>query len=180
VGEHSWQSIKVVTTDAEIDHAIEQAKSLQNEPRVTKVEYRPGAGLDLLILTLSDGRRHLIPREDLQGLQSATKEQIAQVEILGHGTGLHWPSLDLDHSVPDLLRRIYRQQELDGGDRSQRRLGEERGQEKGFQGEWSEGRTPQAFLSFRLGSTTPTFAKGGRMWATRDTVRGIWPVKLTT
>jgi len=98
---------KVVTTDAGIDCAIEQAKSLRAEPRVTRVEYRPGPGLDLLILKLSDGRRHVIPREELQGLESATKEQIAQVEILGSGTGLHWPALDLDHYVPSLLRQIY-------------------------------------------------------------------------
>jgi hypothetical protein len=98
---------KIVTTEAEIDHAIEHAKSLESEPRVTEVEYRPGPGLDLLILKLKDGHRHVIPREDLQGLQSATKEQIARVEILGNGTGLHWPALNLDHYVPSLLRRIY-------------------------------------------------------------------------
>jgi hypothetical protein len=98
---------KVVTTDSEIDRAIEHAKSLQNEPRVTEVEYRPGPGLDLLILKLSDGHRRLIPREDLQGLHAATKEQIAQVEILGNGTGLHWPALNLDHYVPSLLQHIY-------------------------------------------------------------------------
>jgi hypothetical protein len=98
---------KTPTSDAEIDRAIEHAKTIPGEPRVTEVEYRPGAGLDLLILKLSDGRRHMIPREDLQGLQSATKEQIAGVEILGNGTGLHWPALNLDHYVPSLLRRIY-------------------------------------------------------------------------
>jgi hypothetical protein len=98
---------KIVTTDAEIDTAIEQAKNLQNEPRVVEVEYRPGARLDLLILKLSDGHRHLIPREDLEGLQSATKAQVAQVEILGNGTGLHWPALNLDYYVPSLLRGIY-------------------------------------------------------------------------
>jgi hypothetical protein len=98
---------KVVTTDAEIDRAIARAKSLKDEPLVTSVEYRPGRGLDLLILKLSDGRRYLIPREDLQGLQSATKEQIADVEIVGNGTGLHWPALNVDHYVPSLLRRVY-------------------------------------------------------------------------
>ena len=97
----------VVTTDAEIDRSIERAKDLQDEPRVTEVEYRPGAGLDLLILKLSDGHRQLIPREDLEGLQGATREQIAQVKILGNGTGLHWPALNLDHYVPSLLRHIY-------------------------------------------------------------------------
>jgi hypothetical protein len=98
---------KVVTTNAEIDRAIAQAQSLNNEPRILSVEYRPSPGLDLLILKLSDGRRHLIPREDLQGLQTATKEQVAAVEIVGHGTGLHWRALDVDHYVPSLLRRVY-------------------------------------------------------------------------
>jgi hypothetical protein len=98
---------KVIATEKQIDQAIDQAKELQNEPRVTAVEYKPGPGLNLLVLKLSDGHRHVIPREDLQGLQTATKEQIARVEILGNGTGLHWPLLDLDHYVPSLLRHVY-------------------------------------------------------------------------
>jgi hypothetical protein len=98
---------KVVTTDAEIDRALLRAGALEGEPRVVAVEYRPGAGLDLLILKLSDGRREIIPREDLQGLENATREQVAQVEILGKGTGLHWPELDVDHYVPGLLKHIY-------------------------------------------------------------------------
>jgi hypothetical protein len=98
---------KVVTTDAEIDRALLRAGALEGEPRVVSVEYRPGAGLDLLILRLSDGRREIIPREDLQGLENATREQVARVEILGKGTGLHWPELNVDHYVPGLLKHIY-------------------------------------------------------------------------
>jgi len=98
---------KIVTIDAEIDRALERARRALGEPRVTEVEYRPGAGLDMLILKLRDGRRHMIPREELQGLQSATRAQIARVEILGNGTGLHWPALDVDYHVPSLLRHIY-------------------------------------------------------------------------
>lgn len=100
---------KIITTDVEIDRVMERARAsnLKDEPRVTEVEYKPGPGLDLLILKLSDGHRRVIPREDLQGLQSATKDQIARVEILGNGTGLHWPALNLDHYVPSLLRRVY-------------------------------------------------------------------------
>jgi hypothetical protein len=104
---HKVERHRIDTTDAEIDRAIARARDLQNEPRVTEVEYKPGPGLDLFILKLSDGRRHMIPREDLQGLQSATKEQIARIEILGHGTGLHWPALNLDLYVPSLLRRVH-------------------------------------------------------------------------
>jgi hypothetical protein len=96
---------RVVTTDAEIDQAIERAKAVRRGPLVTAVEYRPGP--DLLILRLNDGSRRAIPREDLQGLQPATKKQIARVEIVGGGTGLHWPDLDADLYVPGLLRGIY-------------------------------------------------------------------------
>ena len=98
---------KVVTTDAEIDRAIERAAELRDELRVIAVEYRPGAGLDLLILKFNDGRRVLIPRENLEGLEGATRAQIGGVEIIGRGTGLHWPALDLDYYVPNLLRGLY-------------------------------------------------------------------------
>jgi len=104
---HKIARHRVVTTDAEINQAIERAKNLRREARVTAVEYRPGPGLDLLILKLSDSSRHVIPREDLQGLQLAAKDQIARVEILGNGTGLHWPELDVDLYVPGLLRGVY-------------------------------------------------------------------------
>ena len=98
---------RVVTKNTEIDRAIERAKDLEDEIRVTEVRYVPGGHLDLLILTLSDGRRVMIPREDVEGLQTATRAQIGAVEIIGRGTGLHWPDLDLDHYVPSLLRGIY-------------------------------------------------------------------------
>ncbi len=97
----------VATTDTEIDRAIERTRRLRDEPLVTEVEYRPGPGLDLLILKLSDGRRHVIPREDLQGLETGRPEQLARVEILGGGTGLHWPELDADLYVPALLQGVY-------------------------------------------------------------------------
>jgi hypothetical protein len=97
------KSHRVVTTDAEID----RAKNLPRQPLATAIEYKPGPGLDLFILKLSDGRRHVIPREELQGLQSATKKQAGRVDIVGSGTGLHWPDLDADFYVPGLLRGLY-------------------------------------------------------------------------
>jgi hypothetical protein len=98
---------KVATTDAEIDRAIERATSLSDEPRVIAVDYKPGPGLNLLILKLSNGQRRAVPVEDVQGLQHATRAQIAQVKVTGNGTGLRWPALDLDHYVPNLLRDIF-------------------------------------------------------------------------
>lgn len=98
---------KVVTTDAEIDRAIERARRLREGPLVKEVEYRPEPSLDMIILKLTDGSRRMIPREDLQGLESGTEAQIANVEIVGGGTGLHWPELDADLYVPALLQGIY-------------------------------------------------------------------------
>ena len=98
---------KVITTDEEIDQALKQAEQLGEELHAVAVEYRPGRGLDMLILKLSDGSRRLIPREDVEGLQTATRAQIACVELTSTGQGLHWPALDLDLYVPALLKNIY-------------------------------------------------------------------------
>lgn len=98
---------KVVFTNAEFERAVARAKHLQNEPLIKEAQYRPGPGLDLFVFKLNDGRRLAVPREDLQGLQSGTKEQLARIEIVGGGTGLHWPDLDADVYVPGLLRGIY-------------------------------------------------------------------------
>jgi len=98
---------KVAFTNADFDRAIVRAKRLRDEPLVTEAQYMPGPGLDLFIFKLSDGHRLAIPREDLQGLQSGTKGQLTRVEIVGGGTGVHWPDLDADLYVPSLLRGIY-------------------------------------------------------------------------
>jgi Protein of unknown function (DUF2442) len=98
---------RLITTDEEIDKALSRAQTEDDDPRAISVEYRPGHGLDLLILKMSDGQRVCIPRENLQGLQDATKQQLANIEILGNGTGLHWPDLDVDLYVPALLQHIY-------------------------------------------------------------------------
>jgi hypothetical protein len=98
---------KVVTTNEEIDQALENAKKQSDATLVTAVEYRSSPELDMLVLRLSDGRRHLVARENVEGLRGATPEQIAHVEILGAGTGLHWPELDFDLYVPALLQNVY-------------------------------------------------------------------------
>jgi hypothetical protein len=98
---------KVITTNDEIDQALENAKQQCEAMLVTAVEYRSNPELDMLVLGLSDGHRHLVARENVEGLQSATPEQIAHVEILGGGTGLRWPELDFDLYVPALLQNVY-------------------------------------------------------------------------
>lgn len=96
---------EVITTDAEIVAALEKAKRHANDPLAQTVEHIPG--LNLLIVGLSNGRRLVLPIEDLQGLGNATHEQIQKFELLGHGTGISFPDLDVDLYVPALIEGMY-------------------------------------------------------------------------
>jgi Protein of unknown function (DUF2442) len=95
----------VVTTDAELEAAIDAAKLHDNEPRARTVEHIPD--LNLLIVGLSNGRRLVLPIEDLQGLGKATPKQIQNYELLGRGTGISFPDIDVDLYVHALIEGVY-------------------------------------------------------------------------
>ena len=92
-----------VTTDEEIDEAIEQAKEFDSFPRIVEAVYRPEPGLEFLMLRLSDGRRLLIPKEELSELKNATPEQAVDLKIGLHGVDIWWPQLDDGLYLPDFL-----------------------------------------------------------------------------
>lgn len=96
---------EVVTTDAEIDAALESAKLHDGDPLAKTVEHI--SALNLLILGLSNGRRLVLPIEDLQGLEKATHEQMQNYELIGRGTGISFPELDVDLYVPALIEGVY-------------------------------------------------------------------------
>jgi len=95
----------VVTSDAEIDAALHSAKLHRNELLAQTVEHIPG--LNLLIVGLSNHRRLVLPIEDLQDLGSATHQQLQNYELLGGGTGISFPGLDVDLYVPALIEGVY-------------------------------------------------------------------------
>jgi hypothetical protein len=95
----------MITTDAEIDAAIERAKILEGEPLAKAVQYVQR--LKLLIVKLTTGRRLVIPLEDLQGLENATTKQLQNIEILGRGTGINFPTIDVAFYVPSLIEGLY-------------------------------------------------------------------------
>ena len=96
----------VATTSQQLESALAQARRFEaSDRRVVRVAYERKP--DLLTLHLDDGVRVSIPRRSLQGLRDAKPAQLSKVEILGRGTGLHWPLLDVDHYVPGLLNRIF-------------------------------------------------------------------------
>ncbi len=95
----------VVTTEAEFETALEKARIHDNDPVAQSVSYH--SSLSLLIVGLSNGRRLALPVEDLQGLTNATPRQMEQHELLGLGTGISFPELDVDLYVPALIEGVY-------------------------------------------------------------------------
>ena len=97
---------KVRVSSGQIDSAIARARQFEaNDPRVIQVQYE--AKEDLVSLSFADGLKVSIPRKQLQGLERANRSQLSKIEIVGNGTGLHWPLLDIDHYVPGLLEHRF-------------------------------------------------------------------------
>lgn len=93
-----------LTTEADIEAALERARNEPLLPTALSAEYHHD--LDAIVITVDDGRRLLIPREEMQGLEEATTDQLAQIEIFG-GVDIAWPQLDVDHYLPYLLEGRY-------------------------------------------------------------------------
>jgi hypothetical protein len=93
-------------TDEQIDAALKRGEHLaRTEPRASRVRYRPASGT--IVVDLTNGCTFTFPARALQGLADATDAQLAQVEVLGAGIGLHWEDLDADFTVPGLLVGLF-------------------------------------------------------------------------
>ena len=93
-------------TDAQIDAALERGRATRlTAPRAVSCHYDRAA--ERVIVELANGCFFAFPPKLAEGLDGATDEQLAQVEILGTGSGLHWEELDADLSVPRLLAGLF-------------------------------------------------------------------------
>ena len=97
---------KVVTSDADIDAAITQAR-LYDQYRPKAVAFRYFERNDTFAIKLATGVEILIPRRILKGLEDATPRQLADVRIVGAKSGLRWDRLDVDHYVPSLVEGVF-------------------------------------------------------------------------
>ena len=61
---------------------------------------------DLIVAHLVDGRTISVPLAWSWRLSNATAAQRARYEIIGDGTGIHWPDVDEDISVRGMLDGI--------------------------------------------------------------------------
>jgi hypothetical protein len=80
-------------------------RSLRMEPRARTARYNRRTGR--VHVELTNGCTFAFPARNAQGLERASEAELAQVEILGLGLGLHWERLDVDLSVPGLLAGLF-------------------------------------------------------------------------
>ena len=93
-------------TDAEADAALDRGRAIrQDEPRALACRF--DAATRRIVVDLANGCVFAFPARLGQGLEHASDEQLAAVEILGSGYGLHWEALDADLSVPSLLAGLF-------------------------------------------------------------------------
>jgi hypothetical protein len=93
-------------TKAQIQAAIARGNEVaRTAPHASVVRF--DVATRRIVVTLANGTELLVPVHLLEGLAEATDDQIAEVELLGDGFGLHWESLDVDLTVPGLVMGIF-------------------------------------------------------------------------
>lgn len=81
------------------------ATAAATEPRAVAARYdREG---DRIVVILQNGWEFGFKPWLAQGLEDATPEQLAKVEILPRGIALHWEELDADLGIDELLAGRY-------------------------------------------------------------------------
>jgi len=96
----------VELTNAQIDAALERGRiARETEPRAATARYDRQLGR--ILVDLTNGCTFAFPPRLAQGLETATDDQLAGIEILGDGYGLHWQAVDVDLSIPGLLAGIF-------------------------------------------------------------------------
>ncbi len=73
-------------------------------PRAAGAAY--DAGRDRVVVRLTTGAQLVLVPREVEGLQHATPQELAQIEVTELGLGIHFPRLDADLYVPALAKGI--------------------------------------------------------------------------
>lgn len=73
-------------------------------PMPSSVRFDAASGR--IVVDFTNGACFMAPARALQGLETATDAQLAEVELLGE-TGLHWESLDVDFTIAGLMNGVF-------------------------------------------------------------------------
>ena len=99
-----------MVTEQDLNEMFDQAEMNAQiadltEPRAVSAHYEIETGK--IVIDLRDGSVFMFPHYLGQGLAQASAEDLGAIEVTPSGYGLHWGALDVDLSVPSLLKGIY-------------------------------------------------------------------------
>ena len=95
-----------MVTQLEHDEATERGKeALCTQPRAMTAHY--DAASHCIVVELNTGYTVSFPPERAQGFESATPEDLLEIEISFPGFGIHFPKVDADLWVPALAQGIF-------------------------------------------------------------------------
>lgn len=93
-------------TDDEYEAANERGRvHFETTPHAKSARFDRSTGM--VTLDLYNGCIFSFPARQLQGLEHASDDELAAVEVSGVGYGVHWESLDADFSVPGLMAGMF-------------------------------------------------------------------------
>jgi hypothetical protein len=119
MSDEAWEAPLDDETEAQITAALANARDWYDYEVASSVRYLKQD--DLLLIVLKSGRRVAIPVEELQDLAGAERDAVAEVELVGSGSALHWEKLDVDFRVEESADGIYGDQHWMAGLKDQRR-----------------------------------------------------------
>lgn len=93
-------------SDPQVEAAEARGRAMMEaEPRAQAVHYDAASGR--VVVDLTNGCTFAFPARRVEELENATDAEIAEVEIVGMGFDLHWPTRDADLSLRGLMNGVY-------------------------------------------------------------------------
>lgn len=93
-------------TDAEFREATERGRIFrETHPHAKAARY--DATSRRVIVDLINGATFAFPPSLVEGLTDASDTDLAEIEVIAAGYGLHWERLDVDYTVPGLLNGVF-------------------------------------------------------------------------
>ena len=94
-----------VTSNEQIEQALELARTAPEEVVADHIQF--DFSHQLILIYLSNGRRLVLPLEDIQKLGEATHDQLEDYDLLGNGYAVEWPQLNIAFRIEGLIEGLY-------------------------------------------------------------------------
>lgn len=99
------QLTKAQRRKAQIDRAQADFKKIEGfEPLASGCRF--DVADRMIVIEFSLGTEYRFPPRLAQGLQNASDEELANIEIFPSGNALRWPDLDVDMSIPSIMEGL--------------------------------------------------------------------------